>query len=382
MSFTLDGDIYIRYLSFKTAKVRQRRTMSMFRRCLNRPRRPVQDMEKDMIKRNPEKIDIGAIYNIPAMDRMSVADGAFIPQEREFVIDIDLSDYNDVRTCCDGEPPPAAPAAPSPASRRRRSHCAALAPQPPASARGAGRTCPSPSRSSIPPCAVRSPSPLPPAPSPPRIRLTPLGVGTEDFGFKHIMWVYSGRRGVHCWVADRRARLLSNDGRSAVAEYLSCYVGTGGSNGRQVDLTYPLHPRMRKVYDEVLKDQFEFLLISDQQILNGEDDRQRGIENALLDMIQDPDVQKKVRDRFSRCTSGEEKWHALKDEISKLQANIQRGRGGISTTMRRTANAIEDIVFAHLYPVRTSPSPLPFAPPLSPSASSPSSAAAPACARR
>ena len=187
------------------------------------------------------------------------------------------------------------------------------------------------------------------------MRLTPPGAGAEDFGFKHIMWVYSGRRGVHCWVADRRARLLSNDGRSAVAEYLSCYVGTGGSNGRQVDLTYPLHPRMRKVYDEVLKDQFEFLLISDQQILNGEDDRQRGIENALLDMIQDPDVQKKVRDRFSRCTSGEEKWHALKDEITKLQGNIQRGRGGISTTMRRTANAIEDIVFAHLYPVRHQP---------------------------
>jgi DNA primase small subunit len=35
------------------------------------------------------------------------------------------------------------------------------------------------------------------------------------------MWVYSGRRGVHCWVSDLRARSLGHDGREALAEYFS-----------------------------------------------------------------------------------------------------------------------------------------------------------------
>lgn len=60
----------------------------------------------------PDKIDIGAVftispkhykeYNIIGPSGTSGGSNAFRPLERELVFDIDMDEYDDVRTCCKG----------------------------------------------------------------------------------------------------------------------------------------------------------------------------------------------------------------------------------------------------------------------------------------
>ena len=42
-----------------------------------------------------------------------------------------------------------------------------------------------------------------------------------DFKFKHLLWVYSGRKGVHVWVSDARAMAMTDRTRLAVVNELS-----------------------------------------------------------------------------------------------------------------------------------------------------------------
>lgn len=124
------------------------------------------DFQAAILQRKPMKIDIGAVFSHPPKDHKAIAQG-FTTEQRELVFDIDLTDYDDVRQCgCTGA--------------KICNKCWQMMTM--------------------------------------AVKVMEKGL-REDFGFKHIAWFYSGRRGIHAWVCDEKARKLSNEARSAVASY-------------------------------------------------------------------------------------------------------------------------------------------------------------------
>ncbi|CAM6096530.1 unnamed protein product [Calypogeia fissa] len=269
-SFTLEKEIYLRYLSFRDAS----------------------EMESAFRDKCPHKIDIGAVYNVDPSRRTAYSslggDKVFSPVERELVFDVDMTDYDDIRNCCSGA-----------------DICLQCWP--------------------LMTIAIK-------------VIDTAL---REDFGFEHLLWVYSGRRGVHCWVSDSRARRLTNEQRAAITEYLRVYKGSDMS-GKKVTLTGPaLHPSLSRAYVDVLKQFFEEQILLKQTLLHPEEHYEK-----VLELIPDESVRAQLRDKWQdtrRSLSPDEvnsaRWKQLKHV---LESGKQKG-----LALRR---CVEEIVFSYTYP--------------------------------
>lgn len=150
----------------------------------------------------------------------------------------------------------------------------------------------------------------------------------EDFGFKHLLWIYSGRRGVHCWVGDGRARKLSSEARSAIAEYLSVLKG-GEQQHRKVHLPVSIHPSFQRAWF-IMEPRFEDVVISRQNIL-GELDRCK----KMLDLIPNKSIRDQLWERWSVTpATSQQRWSELCQELETAR-------------LRRTK---QEIVFQYAYP--------------------------------
>ncbi|EPY19568.1 DNA primase small subunit [Strigomonas culicis] len=85
----------------------------------------------------------------------------------------------------------------------------------------------------------------------------------EDFGFQYILPVYSGRRGVHLWVCDRRARGLHDDERSALVGYLTVVAPKTLRSATVSDLGAhrAIHPTIRHLLREHMEPAFAKLFL-------------------------------------------------------------------------------------------------------------------------
>ncbi|XP_027864831.1 DNA primase small subunit isoform X1 [Xiphophorus couchianus] len=240
-SFTLKDDIYVRYQSFSSQS----------------------ELEKEMQKMNPYKIDIGAVYSHRPNQHNTVKSGSFQALEKELVFDIDMTDYDDVRSCC--------------SAADICSKCWTL-------------------------MTIA-------------IRILDRAL-RRDFGFHHLLWVYSGRRGVHCWVCDEAARKLSAAARSAVAEYLSLIKG-GEETVKKVMLTDPIHPFIRESL-AVVKHYFPQYALQDQNILGRKES-----EEKVLALVPE-DVKKELQEIFQEERNPERRWRHIEVQAKKKQQTAKK----------------------------------------------------------
>lgn len=121
----------------------------------------------------------------------------------------------------------------------------------------------------------------------------------EDFNFEHILWVFSGRRGIHCWVCDKIARHLDNKNRNAVAEYLNLFTQQNSANRVTIGTGDRLHHSLKRAH-RICDTYFDEICLNDQNIFGSSDGRQK-----LLELIPDEMLRKELEAEIMAVDDGD-----------------------------------------------------------------------------
>lgn len=261
-ALTLPNDAYLRYQSYATADM----------------------LRKDILRHNPSRFEIGPVYTTNPRDRKTLRKSSmFRPLSKEIVFDIDLTDYDDIRTCC--------------SKANICSKCWSFATM--------------------------------------AIKVVDVAL-RDDFGFEHIIWIYSGRRGVHAWISDKDARELDDDKRKAITGYFEVLKG-GVQGGKRVNLKRPLHPHITRSL-EILKPYFQQVLIDQEPFMS-----QAG-QDRLLQLIPDRSLSDALAKKWASSPNraSTRKWA----DIDSVAAT------GVSTSLdtKVLMAAKQDILLEYTYP--------------------------------
>uniref|UniRef100_A0A182Q2N9 DNA primase n=1 Tax=Anopheles farauti TaxID=69004 RepID=A0A182Q2N9_9DIPT len=261
-SFTLQDDIYIRYQSFETQA----------------------ELEREICCKAPFKIDIGAVYNVRPKDHRGST--TVQPVQRELVFDIDMTDYDDIRTCCNE-----------------------------------ANVCQLCWKFMAIACRVLDEA----------LR--------EDFGFEHLLWVFSGRRGIHCWVSDKSARHLDTASRSAIAQYLNVLISGGEGTTSRVIIHDEMHHSVKRAY-RIVAPLFEEICLQDQNIFG----TPKGVKK-LLALVQDQAVRSEIEKRLQEVPRDSKSvWEEFIAYFEELR------KSGNSNRYRRYKFIMEETILAFTYP--------------------------------
>ncbi|KAM9919725.1 hypothetical protein OXX59_007735 [Metschnikowia pulcherrima] len=253
-----------------------------------------EEFQKSVVTANPTRFEVGAIYTVNPKERKSLPKNAMKPVSKELVFDIDLTDYDDIRTCCS-----------------KTDIC---------------KKCWKfiQVASEVISVALR-----------------------EDFGFTNYIWVFSGRRGAHCWVSDMRARSLDESGRKAVVEYLNVLGQKSSKMGKSsLSLKKPFHPHVERSL-EVLKSRFAEIILEEQDpwcTSSGSDDNWTQVEDMLA-FIPEQALRVALRSKWkeqSSFSSSRQKW----DDLNSVAQSVLKHKSQVS----QLNEAKKEIIMYYMYP--------------------------------